>query len=42
MLRADYTGDCTVCDGPIRKGDPIMVRKGRWAHPRCANGGDDE
>lgn len=41
MRRADHPGTCDRCHGPIRYGDPIIIRRHVWIHAACANGGDD-
>jgi hypothetical protein len=34
-IEAGHDSRCGVCDGPIRKGDLIVVVDDEWCHERC-------
>lgn len=45
-MRAQYPDFCHRCDGPIAKGEEIVLKRTALGtvviHPRCASGQEDE
>lgn len=36
LITSQYDGKCVVCEGPIKKGDQVVYKKGKGAwHPTC-------